>query len=431
MIIRILILCLFVASCSSVSASEDNRPIHYDTGSSSDKDHHTYLIETDSEDSIDFKIRISNSTNDTNCEKGHIYTQASVSTSEPANRYFGFSRKGSPKVALYEWHMCFIHNETTYKAWRGFDPGPNTFLEVRCFLPREQLAAKETDKYLCKAETVTHSDSNYSEFAQYCWSNETCRRFETESDYKLFLDRGPENVALYKIVPSKKIREVTVNYEYIDELQAENLRSTWIAEQERYCAESNDQYRPSCLEVLTQMKEFLEDDGDWRYRLTEKSLIESFAELKSQNLLFRDTSHLHYETIFKFSPHKAENNIVFFYSVACPAAGRQAKRALCTISLNQAFYSDEPSEYFYIEETSDVDTAVWAYSAHKGVKVVPKDERMARWLKNPHRVSSIEIDGEIAKFSYHSGGCWHQVLYRIIGNNEKLEFKQTSSGFCI
>ena len=54
-----------------------------------------------------------------------------------------------------------------------------------------------------------------------------------------------------------------------------------------------------------------------------------------------------------------------------------------------------------------------------------------RWLKHPHRVSSIEIDGEVAKFSYHSGGCWHQVWYRIVGNNEKLEFLKTSGGFCV
>ena len=431
MIIRISILCVFLASCSTVPTSVDDRPIHYDSGSSSDEDDHTYLIETNSEDSIDFKIRISNSANDTNCEKGHIYTQDSVSKIAPANRNFGFSRKGSPNVALYEWHMCFIQDGITYKAWRGFDPGLHTSLEVSCFISSEQLSAQETDKYLCKTKNITHSDGNYSEFAQHCWSKETCRRFETESDYNIFLNRGVSNVALYKIVPSKEIREITVNYEYVDEQQADKLRDSWVTEQEKYCSESNERYMQSCLEELSEMKGFRVDDGDWRYRLTEKALIDSFSELKSQDVVFQDTSHLNYATTFKFTPHDIKDNLVFFYSIACPAEGRHAKTALCTISINQAFYSDNPSEYFHIEKTSDVNTALWAYSAHQGVEVVPANEWMARWLNQPHRVSSIEIDGEVAKFSYHSGGCWHQVLYRIIGNNEKLEFLKTSGGFCV
>lgn len=431
MIIRILMLCLLVALCSTVAASADSGPNHYDSHSPFDEDSHTYLIATDSHDSIDFRIRISKSANDTNCEQGHIYARGSVSENEPANRHFGFSRKGSPSVALYEWHMCFIHDGTIFKAWRGFDPGPNTSLEVRCFLPREQLAAKETDKYLCKTENVAHTDSNYSEFAQYCWSDNTCRRFETESDYKLFLNRGPENVALHKKVPSKEIREVTVNYEYIDELQAEKLRSTWVTEIERTCAESNDQYKLSCLEKLTELEALLGADDGWRYRLTEQSLIDSFTELESQNVIFPDISNLDYANIIKFTPHQAENNVVFFYSVACPVKGRQVKSAVCTLSLNQAFYSDNPSEYFYIEETSDVDTAVWAYSAHKGVEVHPANEKMATWSKSPHRVSSIEIDGEVAKFLYHNGGCSYQLLYRIIGSNERLEFITVSGRLCV
>lgn len=127
----------------------------------------------------------------------------------------------------------------------------------------------------------------------------------------------------------------------------------------------------------------------------------------------------------------SENAPQLQYSVACPAEGKQVESALCIISLNQAFYSDIPSEYFYIEETSDVNTAVWAYSMHKGVDVFPVGEWMARWLKHPHKVPTIEIDGRVAMFSYNSGGCWHQVLYRIIGNNEKLEFLKTNGGFCI
>jgi len=281
-IILILILCLLLASCSADSTSIDNRHANYYTSYVYDEGNHSYRMETDSLDPIDFKIRISYSDYDTNCEKAIKFASDSVSAIEPSERYFDFN-SGSGKVALHEWHMCFIHDGTTYKAWRGFDPGPNTSLDVRCFFPSEQLAAKETDKYLCKTKTVTHSDSDYSEFSQYCWSKGLCRRFETEYDYNLFLNRGPENAALYKIVPSKEIRKAIVNYEYIDVQQAEKLRSTRIAEMERFCAEIDDRDRPACLEELTlqitEMEALLADGGAWRYRITEQSLINSFAEL--------------------------------------------------------------------------------------------------------------------------------------------------------
>ena len=100
MIIRIFILCLFLASCSTVPTSVNDLPAHYDAGSSSDEeDNHRYLIETNSEALVDFKVRISNSTNDTNCENGPICTQNPVSTIDPAIRHFDFSRKGSPNIA--------------------------------------------------------------------------------------------------------------------------------------------------------------------------------------------------------------------------------------------------------------------------------------------------------------------------------------------
>lgn len=327
--------------------------------------------------------------------------------------------------------MCFIQDGVTYKAWRGFDPGPNTSLKVNCFISNEKLSAQEIDRYLCKTENIIHSGSSYSEFAQHCWSKETCRRFVTESDYNLFLKRGAENVALYKIVPSKEMREITVNYEYVDEQQAEKLRASWMAEEERYCLEANERHRKSCLEELSELKAFLVDDDDWRYRLTEKALMDSFSELKSQNVVFQDTSHLDYAAKFKFTPHKAKDSSTYFYSVECPAEHRKTKTAICTISLNQAFYSELSSEYFYIDKTSDVKTALWAYSAHKGVEVTPANDWMARWLKHLHRAPSVEIDGEVAKFSYHSGGCWHQVWYRIVGSNDRLEFLKTSGGFCV
>jgi hypothetical protein len=426
-----LIMCLLLVSCATVPTPPNGRPIHYDSRSFSDEDDHTYSIETNSQEPVDFKVRISNIAGDTDCEKGYIYGQDSVSINAPTERRFGFGRKGSPNIALYEWHMCFIKNAITYKAWRGFDPGANTALKVKCFIPTEQLVAQATDKYLCQTEKVIHSDDGYTEFAQYCWSKDTCRRFETEIDYNLFLKRGAANVALYKIVPSKEIRELKVDYEYIDEKQAEDFRLSLIAEGEKACLEEGDRSRRSCQVELSELNTLLLDSERWRYRLTENALIDSFPELKSLNVELQDTSAFDDVSTFKFTPHETKDSSVFFYTIDCPAEHRLAKNALCTISLNQAFYSESSSEYFYIEETSDIATAIWAYSGHKGVEITAVSEWIARWLQRPHRVPSIEIDGELAKFSYHSGGCWHQVWYRIIGNNEELEFFKATRGLCI
>ncbi|QJR79517.1 hypothetical protein CA267_001250 [Alteromonas pelagimontana] len=431
MILRTIMLCLILSSCSTVPTSGNKRPVHYDSRSFSDEDHHTYLIETDSEDVISFEIRISNAANDTSCEKRSIYSTNSVSAKDAVIRHFGFSRKGSPNIALYEWHMCFIHDGITYKAWRGFDPGPNTSLNVNCFITAEQLVAEETDKYLCKTDSVIHSKENYSEVAQHCWSKGVCRRFESAFEYNIFRKRGADNVALHQIVPSKKIRELTVNYEYLDEKKAEKFRSSWISEEQKYCSETDEKYRKLCLEGVSNLKASLAGDGEWRYRLTEKALTGSFPELKPQSLLLHGIRELVYATTFTFTPHKIKGSSVFFYFVTCPIEKRQAKKAVCILSINQAFYSDNPNEYIYIEQTSDLSTALWAYSAHKGVEVDPADERMATWLEKPSSVSSIEIDGMIAKFTYHVGGCTYQTWYRIVGDNEELEFMKVSGGLCI
>lgn len=168
-----------------------------------------------------------------------------------------------------------------------------------------------------------------------------------------------------------------------------------------------------------------------RYQLTEKALVNSFPELQSQKVMSEDTSHIDHATTFVFSPYEAKDNLASFYAVVCPAELRQAKAAACKLISNQGFYSDNPSEHFDIESTSDVKTALWAHSAHRKVNVVSENEWMARRLKDARRVNLIEINGMIVKFSYGSDGCWHQVLYRIVGNNEKLEFLKTDGGSCI
>ncbi|WP_308365559.1 MULTISPECIES: hypothetical protein [unclassified Microbulbifer] len=136
------ILSILLSACAAAPASQDRQPIHYDTGSSSDEDDHTYSIETDSEETISLKIRISNAAGDTLCDKGHIYTQDTISATDPAKRNFSFSRKGSPNIALYEWHLCFIKDGVVYRGWRGFDPGPNTVLKVKLYFDRAAICQK-------------------------------------------------------------------------------------------------------------------------------------------------------------------------------------------------------------------------------------------------------------------------------------------------
>lgn len=224
--IQILMMLMILSACAPTPISTVNEPSHHDSGSSHE-DNHSYSIRTNSERLINFGIRISNSSDDTRCEKGFIYMHSSVSAAEPSNEAFGFNRKSSPNIALYEWHMCFIVDGVTYKGWRGYDPGPNTSLRVSCFIPQELLST-HNDRYLCKTEETLHADADYSEYALHCWSKEACRRFETESDYNLFLRRGANNVALYRKTPSKDVRQATVNYEYFDDSQVEELRNSWI-----------------------------------------------------------------------------------------------------------------------------------------------------------------------------------------------------------
>ncbi|WP_308365560.1 MULTISPECIES: hypothetical protein [unclassified Microbulbifer] len=247
----------------------------------------------------------------------------------------------------------------------------------------------------------------------------------------MFLARGAKNVALFKTSEPKEIVTLTVPYEYIGDKAAEELKMAWIGEQEEYCSKEPARFKSWCEAELLELKSSLNNHNEWRYRLTEKALTDSFQKLSAQKVIFKDTSHLDYTTTYKFTPHEYNANQVFFYSIECPAKLRKQKEAICTLILNQAFYSENPSEYFYIEKTSDVETAIWAYAAHKDIPVIPANDWMERWLEHPHRVSTVEIDDDIAKFSYHSGGCWHQVWYRIVGNNEKLEFIKTTGGFCV
>jgi hypothetical protein len=192
------------------------------------------------------------------------------------------------------------------------------------------------------------------------------------------------------------------------------------------CGDSEGKY---CRKALAELEASFENSKGWRYPLTGDAIANAFSEISAeQNVLFSDTSHIDYRTVCKFSPHRSGQPFVFYYFVVCPADQRKIRSATCTLYENQAFFAEEPSEYFSIEDTSDVSTALWAYEQHKQIEVTPDGEWMEGWLLRPHRVSTIEIDDTIAKFYYHSDGCSHEVWYQIVGENERLEFLKATGG---
>lgn len=425
----VLIVILLCQGCSSTpTVKEEPELLHYDTGGFTE-DLQTLVIESDSSEPVSIEFYTSNTVDDTLCTKTYTYSSFTIEPNQQKVRHLNFSRKGSPSRALYEWHVCFEIDGKRFRGWRGFDPGPGASLEISCDLDSQQISVGNTDVYLCHAVKVTHNDKNYADFGQHCWRDDVCRRFEGESDYSLFLQRGPSNVALILKVPVKTLETLDVGYEYIDDKAALEYRE-WLSEMTKSaCGYSEEEF---CRNELAELEAAFENSDGWRYRLTEKAIANAYSEISAeQDVVFSDTSHVDYRTTYKFSPHRSEHPVVFFYSVVCPADQRTPRRATCTLYENQGFFVEEPSEYFSIEDTSDVKTALWAYEQHKQIKVIPNGEWMERWLSHPHRVSTIEIDDTIAKFYYHSGGCSHEVWYQVVGENERLEFLKVAGGLCV
>lgn len=426
----VLIVVAFCQSCSATPTVEGEPKLpHYDTGGFT-ADLQTLVLETDSPTPVPIEFYISNTVDDTLCtKKRRSYSRFTIEPNQPKVRHLNLSRKGSPSRALYEWHVCFEIDGKRYRGWRGFDPGPGASLEISCNLDSQQISAGNADVYFCHTMNVTHNGKNYADFAQHCWRGDVCRRFESESDYSLFLKRGPSNVALLQKVPAKTLETLDVEYEYIDDKTALDYRNSQTEMTKSVCGDSEGEF---CQNELAELKAIFENSDGWRYQLTANAIANAYSEISAQqNVVFSNTSHVDYQTTYKFSPHRSERPVVFYYSVVCPADPRSLRSATCTLYENQGFFSEEPSEYFSIEDTSDVKTALWAYTQHKQVRVFPDGEWMEGWLSRPHRVSTIKIDNTIAKFYYHSGGCSHEVWYQIVGENERLEFLKVAGGVCV
>ena len=154
--------------CTVISAHEKDDTPRFDTQDMAETGKYTYSIHTDSETEINFDLRLSKTANDVFCKKATIYSSDRVTSGRPSSSSFGFSRMGSPRIALYEWHLCVEIDGVTYKAWRGFDPGPGAVLQVSCNILLAQLKAHDVDTYLCHLDDVKLSEENFDEYSARC-----------------------------------------------------------------------------------------------------------------------------------------------------------------------------------------------------------------------------------------------------------------------
>lgn len=135
--------------------------------------------------------RESNSSDDRNCEKARSFKTVTLDPDRTNTSPLIFSRQGSPSRALYEWHICLVIDGVTYRAWRGFDPGPGTELEVSCFVDEAQIRQRDTTRYLCGTQRVTQNPGNHAEYAFQCWTEDSCKGFDTKTDYEGWVALNP------------------------------------------------------------------------------------------------------------------------------------------------------------------------------------------------------------------------------------------------
>ena len=426
-----LLMCILVYSASHAA---DLDSLHYDTGTFGRDDSKSYSVSTDSASLLKLKVFLSNFKDDTLCKKASQYGFATIDRNTPYVDYFGFTQKGSPNIALYEWHLCFEHNGVMYKGWRGFDPGPDGELRVECVIDEVQLERKEPMVYMCNVMELLHNEKLFSEYAEYCWSKDVCKRFETEEEYQLFLSRNPDNVAYERLNPSLEVREAIIELEYIEDAKA----GQYILEAEestrKFCKDEAVE-NTACKKRLELIRKELTSHKDWRYQLTEAIIRKEFSEISGGKLV--DTQFDHYalspNQTFTFTPHRVEKNVVRFFDVSCEYLNQQIPKqsARCVLSEQGAFYSQSPDETFAIDETTNVELALWAHREHRKVTVNPSEEWAADTIKRNKKLLSIKIEGTSAIFRYGSGGCWHSVKYQIVGDKPELEFASVENALCI
>lgn len=144
-------------------------------------------IATDSTAPLQIRFRLSRTPDDWNCDKAQgnelTLNRFDLAAGAPHRLDTAFARQLKPANALYEWHICFLIGGTVYRGWHGYDPGPGASLHIHCFVGMAQLAAEDSDRYLCPTAEVAPNPGNNSEFAQHCYED-GCLHFPTEADYQ-------------------------------------------------------------------------------------------------------------------------------------------------------------------------------------------------------------------------------------------------------
>lgn len=123
------------SSAASGAPEQASAPsARYDVTSFRQEKFQTLSITTDLGHPIPVGIEESKIANDVECKSTDYSSDISVKPGSTYTEHLHFSRQGSPSVALYQWNICFVIHGVTYKAWRGFDPGPGATLTLSCMI---------------------------------------------------------------------------------------------------------------------------------------------------------------------------------------------------------------------------------------------------------------------------------------------------------
>lgn len=422
--IKLLLVCS-IALTFFVQAEE----LRYDSQNFQQEDQE-YSISTNSQVNLEINILFSNTANDSTCRNANSYSWQTVSNSKVVKRSFSFSRQGSPAIALYEWHLCFEINGQVYKGWRGFDPGLNSKLRVNCHIDVTNLKNR-SDKYLCSTNKLILNEKNYSEFAQYCLNKE-CKRFETEHEYNVFMNRDVAYIAAKLTSGSTILEKKEIKKTQLTDAQKDTMIEKMLISYKQSCNREKEKIRLSCLHGIPKIKTNLNKYTDWALRLTEQSLKQAFPLLKNQQLVPASYNQIDTRYQFNFVPHKANNNVVDRYVVSCStrAIKSDALTHRCTLKSQQSFYMDEPQEHFEIEEFSNVQTALKAYRLLNKFDLNDiSDERAKHWMM-VSRVEKIALDGDYIIFNYSTEHCGISLEFKFINDEKQMFFVQEKYSYC-
>lgn len=184
---------------ASSAASAKGAALSYDEGPIVGDPDKTLTITTDAPDLIEFELRTSKVRNDTTCADPYATgAPGSVRTGRPFIEYLPFVHEGSPSRALYEWHICVTVGGVTYRAWRGYDPGPGSKMAIHCDLTAARLKARDTTTYLCEPADVAPNPANFGEYRSVCpegarddQEEDPCRHFATKEIYDAWAVHNP------------------------------------------------------------------------------------------------------------------------------------------------------------------------------------------------------------------------------------------------